>query len=152
MRELLRHSGPGEGDFSSQRLRDRFDQFVMESCEIIPQAAEALAHGDLSTFGTLVDRSQHGAETLLGNQIIQTTALARLACDEGADAASAFGAGFGGSVWALTGAGGAEAFVARWRDAYRAAFPEAAAQAEFIVTSAGPGVTSLRPQSRGGVR
>lgn len=145
MRELLRDSEPGEGDFSSQRLRDRFDQFVMESCEIIPQAAEALSRRDLSTFGTLVARSQHAAETLLRNQLPETMALARLACAEGADAASAFGAGFGGSVWALTGAAGAQEFVARWRDAYRAAFPEAAGQAEFIVTSPGPGVTSLRP-------
>jgi galactokinase len=146
MRELLRDCELAEGDSSSQRLCDRLDQFVMESCEIIPQAAEALAHADLSTFGRLVERSQHGAETLLRNQLPETMALARLASGEGADAASAFGAGFGGSVWALTGAAGAEAFVARWRDAYRAAFPEAAAQAEFIVTSAGPGVTSLRPQ------
>lgn len=146
MDELLRDSGPGDGNFSSQRLCDRLDQFVMESCEIIPQAAEALAHADLSTFGTLVDRSQHAAETLLRNQLPETVALARLACGEGADASSAFGAGFGGSVWALTGAAGAQEFAVRWRDAYRAAFPEAAAQAEFIVTSAGPGVTSLRPK------
>lgn len=145
MRELLRDSAPGEGDFSVQRLCDRLDQFVMESCEIVPQATEALAHADLSTFGTLVDRSQHAAETLLRNQLPETMALARLAYGEGADAASAFGAGFGGSVWALTGAPGAEEFVVRWRAAYRAAFPEAAARAVFIVTSAGPGVTSLRP-------
>jgi galactokinase len=131
-------------DFTAQRLIDRFDQFLMESYEIIPQAAEALARADLATFGALADRSQHGAETLLRNQVPETIALAHLARREGADAASAFGAGFGGSVWALIGAAGAEAFVTRWQDAYQSAFPEAAARAEFIVTRPGPGAMLLR--------
>jgi galactokinase len=148
MRELLRNSGPG--GFSPQRLRDRFEQFLMESYEIIPQAAEALARADLGTFGALVDRSQHGAETLLRNQVPETIALAHLARGEGAHAASAFGAGFGGSVWALSGAADAEEFVRRWQDAYRSAFPEAAARAEFIVTRPGPGAMSLQPNSNVG--
>lgn len=142
MRDLLRD--PAAGDFSPQRLRDRFGQFMMESYEIIPQAAGALARADLATFGSLVDRSQHGAETLLRNQVPETIALAHLARRDGALAASAFGAGFGGSVWALIDAAGAEAFVTRWQDAYRSAFPEAAARAEFIVTRPGPGAISLR--------
>jgi len=145
MRELLRDSVPAEGDFSPQRLRDRFDQFLMESYEIIPQAAEALARADLAGLGAVVDRSQYGAETLLRNQVPETSALARLARSNGALAASAFGAGFGGSVWALIGTSDAEAFVTRWQAAYRSAFPEAAARAEFIVTRPGPGATSLRP-------
>ena len=140
MREHLRDSVPG--DFSPQRLLDRFDHFLMESYEIIPQAAAAFARADLATLGALVDRSQHGAETLLKNQIPETIALAHLARNEGADAASAFGAGFGGSVWALIGAANAQTFVTRWKDAYRSAFPEAAARAEFIVTRPGPGAMS----------
>ncbi|MEX2152186.1 MAG: galactokinase family protein [Gemmatimonadaceae bacterium] len=143
MRELLRASELG--NFSPQRLRDRFDQFLMESYEIIPRAAEALARADLATLGALVDRSQQGAETLLRNQVPETIALARSARREGADAASAFGGGFGGSVWALVGAPDAEAFVTRWRDAYRSEFAEAAARAEFIVTRPGPGAMALRP-------
>ncbi len=55
----------------------------------------------LDQFGRLVDRSQQASATLLGNQVPETIALARLAREHGALAASAFGAGFGGSVWAL---------------------------------------------------
>ena len=143
IRALLRDTV--SSDFPAQRLIDRFDQFLTESYDIIPRAADALARGDLAVLGPLVDRSQHGAEALLRNQIPETIALARLARRDGSLAASAFGAGFGGSVWALIDAADAEAFVARWQDAYRCAFPEAAARAEFIVTRPGPGAMSLRP-------
>lgn len=133
------------GAATAARLLDRLEHFLMESCEIVPRAAGALARGDLATFGALAERSQQGAETLLRNQIPETTGLAALARREGALAASAFGAGFGGSVWALADTAGSEAFAARWRAAYRAAFPEAAARAEFIVTRPGPGAIELPP-------
>ena len=45
--------------------------------------------------------SQAEAETLLGNQVPETIALARAARELGAFAVVRFGAGFGGSVWAL---------------------------------------------------
>ena len=54
--------------FSSRELLDRFDQFVLESEEIIPAAGDALSRGDLRSFGELVDRSQHAAERWLGNR------------------------------------------------------------------------------------
>jgi galactokinase len=61
----------------------------------------------------------------------------------GADASSAFGAGFGGSVWALVAADAAEQFLTRWRKAYAHDFPEHTSHAEFIVTRPGPGATRL---------
>src|SRR5207245_3711462 len=82
-------------------LRPRLEQFLAESWEIIPAAAEALAQGDTTALGPLVDRSQALAAQGLGNQIPETIALARRARELGAAAASAFGAGFGGSGWAL---------------------------------------------------
>jgi galactokinase len=66
IRELLSRSSTEEKSF----LLDRFDQFVLESEEIIPGAYDALAAGDLSRLGNLVDRSQRAAEQLLGNQIV----------------------------------------------------------------------------------
>jgi galactokinase len=41
-----------------------------------------------------------------------------MAYEHGAFAASAFGAGFGGSVWALAPTDDAAAFASRWRQAY----------------------------------
>ncbi len=95
---------------------------------------------ELDLFGRLVDESQRGAERLLGNQVPQTVYLARSARQCGATAASAFGAGFGGSVWALIETNAADAFLAHWAEAYRGAFPKEAEQAAFFATGAGPGI------------
>ena len=119
------------------RLRDRFDQFVLESTQIIPRACDALAAGDVAAFGDLVASSQLGAEHLLGNQIPETRALVRLARSLGADAASAFGAGFGGSVWAMVNAHDADAFIPEWRAAYARQFPDAARRAEVFTSRPG---------------
>ena len=127
----------------SGRLTDRFEQFLSETYEIVPRAADAIARGDIAAFGAQVARSQLGSEKLLGNQIEETIALVRLAREHGAAAASAFGAGFGGSVWALARSDSADKFLHEWRDAYRAAFPGAAANAELFLTAAGPGALRL---------
>jgi hypothetical protein len=111
--------------FESAFLLGRFDQFFEETTRIIPTVVQALASGDLVVVGALVDRSQELAERLLGNQIPETIALARKARRLGAAAASAFGAGFGGSVWALVPAAEAADFRARWAADYVKAFPAA---------------------------
>jgi galactokinase len=131
------------GESGSERLRDRFEHFLSETYEIIPRAADAIERGDVATFGAEAARSQAGAEKLLGNQIDETVALVRLARAHGALAASAFGAGFGGSVWALARAPRAAHFLDEWRDSYRSAYPEAAAHAAFFITAAGPGALQL---------
>jgi galactokinase len=80
---------------------------------------------------------------LLGNQVPETIALAQSARELGAVAASAFGAGFGGSVYALVDTAGAEEFRHRWVKAYSAAFPNRGTDATFFVTRAEPPATSL---------
>jgi galactokinase len=105
-------------------VRQRAHHFMVENGELVPAAARALAAGDAATLGRLAARSQAAAESWLGNQVPETIALARLAREQGAFAASAFGAGFGGSVWALVRASAARRFGGRWRAAYVAAFPE----------------------------
>jgi galactokinase len=141
MREIL--AGSAHPVFPPAALLDRFEQFLTESTEIIPAAAEALARGDLGTVGTLADRSQRGAEEWLGTQVPETVMLARAAREEGALAASAFGAGFGGSVWAMVYAEGVEAFADRWETRYRAAFPGTASRARFIASPPGPPAVRL---------
>jgi galactokinase len=121
-------------DFSGRHLRARLEQFFEETFVLVPKAADALARGDLPTFGSLVDASQFGAERALENQIAETVHLHRYARDLGADAASAFGAGFGGSVWAMIPAAQADPFMARWRERYVRAHPVAAQRAQFFIT------------------
>jgi galactokinase len=136
IREVLR--GAAAGAFTPDQLLDRFDQFVEENCVLIPAAVDVFARGDLERLGPVVDRSQDGAERRLGNQIGETIGLARSARALGALAASAFGAGFGGSVWALVPAAGSAEFTARWAEEYRRRFPALADVARFFSTRAGP--------------
>ncbi len=129
--------------FSSQVLLGRFEQFLQETTAIIPAVADAFASGQFAAVGALVDRSQAAAERLLGNQTRETIALARLARELGALAASAFGGGFGGSVWALLPVEDAQAFRSRWAESYARAFPAAAARAEFFISRPGPALLRL---------
>jgi galactokinase len=124
-------------------LRARLEQFTAESEEIIPRTGDALLRGDLAALGALVDRSQAGAERGLGNQIQETIHLQRSARRLGAVAASAFGAGFGGSVWAMVGKGEADGFREAWAADYGAAFPLRAGAARFFPTGAGPAAVAL---------
>jgi galactokinase len=117
-------------------LAKRVTQFFVES-QLVRAAGDALSRGDLRRLGTLVDTSQDNATDLLGNQVPETVFLAREARELGAIAASAFGAGFGGSVYALVRVAEAEEFAARWRDRYARKFPSRAAASEFFATRAG---------------
>jgi len=132
---------PDPGERAAQRAR--LDHFIFENAEIVPAVLEALASRAFGEFGRLVDRSQEAAEKLLGNQVPETSSLTRLARTQGAIASSAFGAGFGGSVWALVETSRAEAFLASWRRAYRAQYPRPAAASTFFVTRPGPGAGTL---------
>jgi len=125
-------------EFGADRLTKRFDQFALESGSIIPAAGDALIAGDLVRFGNLVDRSQDAVERWLGNQVPETIGLAQSARELGAVAASAFGAGFGGSVWALVREGDSQRFSIDWEHAYRQRHPAAADRAVFFETGAGP--------------
>jgi galactokinase len=137
--ELLRvlASSPA-AEFDARALMDRAEQFIAESTDIIPAAADALAHGDLGRLGDVVDRSQHNVERWLGNQVPETVMLARSARELGAVAASAFGAGFGGSVYALVAEAEADAFRSAWSSRYAAEFPRRAGSSRFFVTKPGP--------------
>jgi galactokinase len=130
-------------EFSAAFLRERFEQLFEECVRIIPAAADALAAGDVGALGPLAARSQELAERVLRNQVPQTVFLVRQARELGAAAASAFGAGFGGSVWALVEEKEAPAFRDRWRDSYIRAYPETAGQSDFFTTRPGPPLQRL---------
>lgn len=126
--------------FSAGDLIRRLDHFLEEDRRLLPAALDALDGGDWTRFGTVVDRSQLAAETLLGNQVPETITLQRLARELGAIAASAFGAGFGGSVWALVPADQADEFAGRLLQRFAGAHPDAARRARHFATCPGPGV------------
>ena len=129
--------------FGPRLFLSRFAHFVSESNEIIPAAGDALAREDLAAFGTEVDGSQRLAERLLRNQVPETVHLARSARHLGAVAASAFGAGFGGSVWALVHDAEAANFRVQWQQEYLAAFSQRRPDAAFFQTGAGIPATRL---------
>lgn len=121
-------------DFARRRL----DQFLCEAYEFIPAATDALQRQAVAEFGVIVDRSQEQAEKLLGNQVPQTIALQRFARELGAVAASSFGAGFGGSVWAMVPDSLSHHFAEDWGAKYRQAYPGLAARSLFFTSPPGP--------------
>lgn len=121
--------------FHIRDLEKRLQAFYEESFEIIPAVAKKIRLGEFSEIGDLIDRSQSNATILLGNQTVETVFLQKQAREIGAVAASAFGAGFGGSVYAVVQKASAENFRVRWREKYRRRFPEQYGNAEFFVTT-----------------
>ena len=111
LREFARRSSvPG---WTPEDLERRLDHFIAEDARILP-ALDAFRHADADALAGLSRKSQADAERLLGNQVDDTIALAKKAREQGAFAASSFGAGFGGSVWALARVDEAEELARRW--------------------------------------
>lgn len=124
----------GSFSFQPAELLDRVEQFRVENFEIIPWVGNLLAAGRVGEIGSLVDLSQQNAERLLNNQTSETIDLQRSARELGAIAASAFGAGFGGSVYAIVPTSDAEYFASEWRSIYVNKFPQHREASEFFVT------------------
>ena len=141
LRTLLREQPHDE--FQMLELIDRLEQFVAENEEIIPAIPDRVEAASLPRLGELARRSHQLGAQQLGNQIPETVFLADAAHQLGAAAASAFGAGFGGSVWALVHQDHVVQFMQRWSTAYLAAHPDAGSNADFFVTRAGAPATSL---------
>ena len=156
----------------SRSLVERFEQFYDESELLVPAAAHCLANSDqLHLLGPIVDKSHRMAVNILRNQIAETAWLplwARgieyqfrtkptLYIDDSTNhvnlnpqritaiAASAFGAGFGGSCWALVKRNEAEEFATQWRNAYDDIFPPKDGDLrEFFITEPGPGAFAIK--------
>ena len=109
-------------------------QHFLHECALVNAAFHALQRADVAAFGEAVNQSARIGAELLENQVPETLALTELARELGSPAASQFGAGFGGSVWALVREPDADAFLVAWRQRYRAAFPER--DAELFTTPA----------------
>jgi galactokinase len=122
----------GASNDASLDLIGRFLQFYQEDRQLIPQTARALATRNYPVLGGLIDRSHVLSRTYLRNIVPEIDELQRSARKLGAIASSGFGAGFGGSVYAVVPKAGQGDFVEKWRASYEAFFPERAAAAEFF--------------------
>jgi len=92
-------------------LHRRFSQFFYESECIIEETAKAFASTHTAKLAAFVDWSQELTISGLRNTIPATEFLPAIARSLGAIAASAFGAGFGGSCWALVSKHSADVFL-----------------------------------------
>ncbi len=142
IRQVLEKSQGGE--FSSLDLVRRVDHFFAENEEILPKAGDALAVGDVGGFGAWASKSQTNGAVLLQNQIPETEALAEIAVGLGASGASAFGAGFGGSVWALVARHSGDAFLEAWESVYLQKFPGHQKLSQFFYSDASTGAFEVR--------
>jgi len=142
-----RRYGPTSGDttvrYKAGALRERFEQFFDESEVLTPKLGQAIAYDDLGALGDSSDESHRQTVHHLRNTIPETAWLPQEARRLGALGASAFGAGFGGSCWALVPAAEADAFCVKWREAYLEKFPRWAKTCEFFAMAPGPGAFSM---------
>ncbi len=133
-RVIEQHAG---GPFPARDLLIRLAHFVHEHGRVL-DVLDAFRQADSTRLGQLSAASQQEAEQLLDNQVAETIALARAAREAGAFAASSFGAGFGGSVWALVDLPDPSAFADRWRRHYLGTCPDVET-VEWFAARPGPG-------------
>jgi galactokinase len=124
-------------------LLERFKQFYFEDREIIPQTVTAWIRSDLAAIGNLIDRSHRNSRRYLRNIVEEVDFLQHSARDHGALAASGFGAGFGGSVYAIIPRRQAEGFLRQWKAGYSLRFPQAARNSVFFLSRPGGAACSL---------
>jgi galactokinase len=117
-------------------LFERQTHFTTEM-RLIDAVPESIDASTVTTFGNAAYESHTMAQLHLKNQTPETNRLVEIAKVLGAPAASAFGAGFGGSVWALVDQLQATEFLTNWSDLYLTDFPGPARQSEFFVTRPG---------------
>jgi len=139
LQSLVAQAAPG--GFTVEELLRRLAHFVAEDGRV-PDAARAFATADAAAIGRMSDDSQREADEWLGNQIPETRVMAALARECGALGSSSFGAGFGGSVWALAQRADAPAFADEWLRAYSRRYP-AMARLDWFVARPGPAATEV---------
>ncbi|CAK8992786.1 unnamed protein product [Durusdinium trenchii] len=133
----------------TEHLDVRFRQFYIESEVCVPGVAKAVSANsfDERELGRLVELSQEQGDAGLQNLVPETRWLPAEARCLGAVAASAFGAGFGGSVFAIVRRDDAPEFLRKWRESYVKEFPGNASSSEFFITGPGPGATEIKMEA-----
>jgi galactokinase len=138
LRHLLATQTPAA--FTSDDMIERLDHFATES-RLIRAVPDTINAATIGAFGELAYESHRAADRHLKNQTAATNRLVKIAQQLGAPAASAFGAGFGGSVWAFVDQSQATAFLDAWRSRYQNEFPGMTPLSEFFSTR--PGMSAI---------
>jgi galactokinase len=131
--ETLARGAQVEG-WPAEALVKRLQHFVREDARV-EDAVAAFKSRDARRLTAAAAASQTESSELLDNQVAETVALSRLALEHGALASRSFGAGFGGSVWAIV-AGESKPFTEKWLDSYRQLYP--ARRSLMFVARPGP--------------
>ncbi len=130
--------------FASHDLLERLDHFVVES-RLIRSVPDLITPATIDKFGDLVRQSHELGVKLLKNQTPETIRLVEIAHQLGAPAASTFGAGFGGSIWALVHRDAASSFLDEWQSRYQLEFTEPATHSDFFATRPGSSAIVFLP-------
>jgi galactokinase len=121
-------------------LPGRVRQFLLEERKTTPRALEAMLWRDLDAFGAAVNASHRASRRLLWNIAPEIDFLQRSALNLGAAGASGFGAGFGGSIFAVIQTEDAAQFASAWRKEYVRRYPEREKESAFFLTRPSSGI------------
>jgi galactokinase len=121
-------------------LPGRVRQFLMEERESTPRALEAILWRDLDAFGAAVNASHRASRRLLRNIAPEIDFLQRSAGKLGAAGATGFGAGFGGSAFAVIRTEDAVQFASAWRKEYLRRYAEREKGSAFFLSKPSSGI------------
>jgi galactokinase len=113
-------------------LAERAFQFYREQ-DIIYRGVACLRQEDLGGYGELINQSHELSKRYLKNIVAEVDFLQKSANELGALGATGFGAGFGGSCYAVIQASQHDVFLEGWRRKYTQKYPQFMPQAQFDV-------------------
>jgi galactokinase len=113
-------------------LAERAFQFYREQ-DIIYRGVSFLRQKNLAGYGKLINQSHDLSRKYLKNIVPEVDFLQKSANELGALGATGFGAGFGGSCYAVIRASDHDVFLEGWRREYTRMYPHFEMQAQFDV-------------------
>jgi galactokinase len=141
LRDFFQDLPPGEkADFAhdqllksgKKELAGRAYQFYKEQ-DIIYRGVLFLRQNDMAGYGELINQSHDLSRKYLKNIVPEVDFLQKSANELGALGATGFGAGFGGSCYAVIRASQHDVFIEGWRRKYAAKYPQFKSRAQFDV-------------------
>ena len=131
-------------------LAGRVVQFHLEDRRFIPAAVQALMWRMPDRFGRLLNCSHDASRRYLGNIASEIHGLQQSTLSLGAFGATGFGAGFGGSLFALVQRSHTQEFLTAWEESFHKMSPDSWSRSSFFSTTPCDGAQewSSSPPSR----